>query len=383
MNTERKPFTFDRVARIFFTLLIVWGIIFIATKIKDALLPFLISWLIAYMLNPMVGFFQYKLHIRNRLISILATLLTAFILIGGIVWALIPTLSNEFDRLQILINYYQANGGFINLIPSEWSSYFQQNINPDKMISSFTSEDIGNLIKQIAPNMWMLLTNSFSLVVGFFASAIILLYLVFILLDFDRITNGFISLFPEKYQTIADQLLKDISDSMNRYFRGQALVAFLVGVLCSIGFSIISLPMGIFLGMLIGALNMVPYMQIIGLVPMALLSLLKSAETGNSFWAIFGMAIGVLAIVQIIQDTLLVPKIMGKVTGLNPAIILLSLSIWGSLMGIMGLIIGLPLTTLCLSYYKRYILREFDIKNSTSSIAENELDSSKAPSNKE
>jgi predicted PurR-regulated permease PerM len=91
---------------------------------------------------------------------------------------------------------------------------------------------------------------------------------------------------------------------------------------------------------------------------MALLSLLKSTETGENFWLIFGLSLLVLCVVQSIQDLFLTPKIMGKAMGLNPAIILLSLSIWGTLLGFVGLIVALPLTTLCLSYYKRFILME-------------------------
>jgi len=66
----------------------------------------------------------------------------------------------------------------------------------------------------------------------------------------------------------------------------------------------------------------------------------------------------VIVIVQIVQDLFLTPKIMGKMTGLNPALILLSLSVWGSLLGIVGMIIALPMTTLILSYYKRFVLND-------------------------
>lgn len=93
-----------------------------------------------------------------------------------------------------------------------------------------------------------------------------------------------------------------------------------------------------------------------------LLAILKAADTGQNFWIIIACALAVFAIVQIIQDTFLVPKIMGKITGLNPAIILLSLSIWGSLMGMLGMIIALPLTTLMLSYYQRFIINKEKIK---------------------
>jgi predicted PurR-regulated permease PerM len=155
-------------------------------------------------------------------------------------------------------------------------------------------------------------------------------------------------------------MLNDISSSMNKYFRGQALVAGIVGILYAIGFKIIDLPMGILMGVLMGFLNLVPYMQFIGLIPTAMLCLLKSAETGQGFWVIFGLCLLVMAIAQGIEDLIIIPKVMGKVTGLNPAIILLSLSIWGSALGVIGLIIALPMTTLCLSYYRRYILKEKD-----------------------
>ena len=157
---------------------------------------------------------------------------------------------------------------------------------------------------------------------------------------------------------MALRLTTDIKTSMNRYFRGQALVAFCVGILFSIGFLIIDFPLAIGLGLFIGLLNMVPYLQIIGFIPTILLALLKAADTGESFWWTLGLALVVFAVVQAIQDMILVPKIMGKITGLNPAIILLSLSIWGSLMGMLGMIIALPGTTLLLSYYQRYIRKK-------------------------
>ena len=88
---------------------------------------------------------------------------------------------------------------------------------------------------------------------------------------------------------------------------------------------------------------------------------MKSAETGQSFWRILLACFIVFVVVQGIQDLFLVPKIMGKAMGLNPAVILLSLSIWGSLLGIVGMIIALPITTLLISYYKRFILNKEEL----------------------
>jgi predicted PurR-regulated permease PerM len=177
------------------------------------------------------------------------------------------------------------------------------------------------------------------------------------MLDYERLLIGFKRMVPPKYRQKMFAVARDVKSSMNHYFRGQALVAFCVGILFCIGFLIIKLPLAIVLGLFIGLLNMVPYLQLISLVPTTLLCLVCSVSGGANFWVIWGETMAVYIIVQCIQDFILTPRIMGKVMGLNPAIILLSLSIWGSLLGFTGMIIALPLTTLLLSYYERYISR--------------------------
>jgi len=163
---------------------------------------------------------------------------------------------------------------------------------------------------------------------------------------------------PRGKRKFVGEILHDVQDGMNSYFRGQSLIAFIVGILFCIGFSIIGLPLAIPLGLLIGAFNLVPYLQTIGFVPTIVMALIKSYDTGQSVWQILLLCALVFAVVQIIQDAFLTPKIMGHVTGLNGAVILLSLSVWGCLLGFVGLIIALPLTTLLVSYYKRFVLEE-------------------------
>ena len=219
-------------------------------------------------------------------------------------------------------------------------------------------ENLLKATKQIAPQVWSFLSNTFSVLLSVTMVFLIMLYFIFILLDYEKIANGWPQLIPGKYRPFVEGLVEDVECNMNRYFRGQALIALCVGVLLAIGFKIIDFPLAVTLGLFIGVLNLIPYMQTIGIIPMLILALLRSAETGENFWIIFGLALLVLGIVQMIQDLFLTPRIMGKAMGLNPAIILLALSIWGTLLGFIGLIIALPLTTLCLSYYKRFILQD-------------------------
>lgn len=364
-----KPFTFDRVSRIVFGVLAIAGILYLLAILRNALLPFLIAWLMAYLMQPFVLFFQHKLRLKSRILSILAVLISTVLFFVAFIVLLVPSMSSEIERIVHLLNTHNSGSGYIPFVPEEWLVYIQNNMNMAELMDFLSKENILNALKQLAPRLWTLLSNTFSVLVSVTIVFIIFLYFIFILLDYEKIANGWKKLIPSNYRPFVVELADDVEQSMNRYFRGQALIAFCVGILFAVGFKIISFPLGITLGLFMGFLNLVPYLQTIGVIPMLLLTLLKSTETGENFWMILGSALLVMVIVQVIQDLFLTPRIMGKAMGLNPAIILLSLSVWGTLLGFVGLIVALPLTTLCLSYYKRFVLME---KNSKQDISTQE-----------
>lgn len=351
-----KKITFDSFIRTCFGIAFIIGILYLVDRLSGVLLPFFIAWLIAYLLYPMVKFFQYKLKFKSRILSIFCTLIVVTAVCLMTVLFFIPPMIDEFARLKELLVIYFVNNQHTAAIPTNVTEFIRENIDMHWLSSVLTEENILQTLKDALPKLWTAVTQSLNILFSLFASFIILLYLIFILLDYESIAEGWLRLVPQKYRTTVSSIAYDIQDGMNRYFRGQAFVAFCVGILFCIGFLIIDFPLAIGLGLFIGALNMVPYLQIVGFIPTLLLALLKAADTGQNFWLILLAALAVFAVVQTIQDTIIVPKVMGKITGLNPAIILLSLSIWGSLMGIIGMIIALPLTTLMLSYYQRYVI---------------------------
>ena len=353
-----KPFTFDRVMRIVFGIALIRGLVYLVTLLRNALLPFLIAWLLAYMMQPFVKFFQCKLGLRSRVLSIMALLVSMLLIITLLVVMVVPSIAAEAYKTIELLRTHDPGEGHIPFIPQAWLEYLEANVDFTQLMDYLNKDNLLKAIKQIAPQVWSFLSNTFSVLLSITIVFMILLYFIFILLDYEKIANGWPQLIPGKYRPFVEGLVEDVEYTMNRYFRGQALIALCVGVLLAIGFKIIDFPLAVTLGLFIGVLNMIPYMQTIGIIPMLILALLRSAETGENFWIIFGLALLVLGIVQMIQDLFLTPRIMGKAMGLNPAIILLSLSIWGTLLGFIGLIVALPLTTLCLSYYKRFILQD-------------------------
>ena len=354
MNT--KPYTFDRVVRMLIGLAVLAVVFMLIQRLSGVLLPFLVAWLLAYLLQPMVHFFQHKLRFKSRALSIFATLLLFFGSIMGVIWMLAPIVTAEVQKLSQLVVKYSQTLNMNSFIPVAWQHQIQNYLKHLNMVTIMKDENIMNAVKKLAPQLWDFINGSLDFILGFSVVIIVFLYLIFILLDFEKVSASMLGIIPPKYKRLTTEIILDLESGMNRYFRGQALIALIVGILFAIGFSIIGLPLAILMGVMIGILNLVPYLKVIAIVPVLTLGLLQSVETGQSYGSILIGIIIVFVVIQLLEDLLLTPRIMGKVTGLNPAVILLSLSVWGSLMGMVGLIIALPVTTLMISYYKRFVL---------------------------
>ena len=355
---ERKKITFDLFIRSVMGLVLVVGFLMLLYRLSNVLVPFFLAWLIAYLMFPMVKYFQYKLRLKYRALAILAAFLFLGVILTLATFLLLPPIISEFARVKDLIVEYFSSNETASRVPAIINQFIQENIGTTQIMKLLDKQEFQQMIREALPHVWNFFTESVSILFSIFSLLMVILYTIFILFDYETISDGWPSLVPDRYRAYCVNVMKDINEGMNKYFRGQALVAFCVGILFSIGFLIVGLPLASPLGLFIGLLNMVPYLQLIGFIPAIMLAVVKAADTGQSFWLIMLGVLAVFAVVQALQDTILTPKIMGKVMGLNSAIILLSLSIWGSLLGILGMIIALPLTTLLITYYQKYIVKD-------------------------
>lgn len=350
----RKEITFDRFIRMLIGIGILVIVYLLLKKLSTVLMPFIVAWFLAYMLNPLVNYIQLKCKVRIRWLAIVITFILLFLFLGGILWLIIPPAVEEISKVKdIIVDYIKDNH-----ISDFFTDYVMPYMNQteDGYQEYLKVEDISTFLNVVIPKLFSIISSSIDAVIGVVLFLISFIYLFYILLDYEKMSKGYIKFVPVRYRTFVKGLVNDVKNGMKAYFRGQFLVALCVGVLFSIGFLIIGFPMAIPLGLFIGMLNFVPYLQVVGFVPTVMLSLLEAYNTDSNFWSIFLPAVLVICVVQVIQDSFIVPKIMGNVTGLNGAVILLSLSVWGVLLGFVGLIIALPLTTLLISYYKRYVI---------------------------
>ena len=351
-----KEITFDKFIRWAGIVVLVLAVLYIINYLSDVLLPFFIAWFFAYLLYPVVKFIENKLHVKVRAISILLAMGAAIAIVGGVIWLIIPPMIDQFDKLgEVLTRWVHQTTHTNNLtmLIKEWLQDNQTTI--ERFLKS---KDFSDALKTTMPKVFSVVSQTATVLMSIVASMITLLYMFFILLDYETLTANWVRIFPKKNRPFWSALMKDVERELNNYIRGQGMVALCMGIMFCIGFTIIGFPMAIGLGILIGIMDLVPYLHTFALIPTAFLAMLKAADTGQNFWVVFGLAVLVFCVVQVITDMVVTPKIMGKAMGLNPAILLLSLSVWGALLGFIGLIVALPLTTLLIAYWQRYVTRE-------------------------
>jgi predicted PurR-regulated permease PerM len=361
MILDKQPYTLDRIVRIGIVVALAWGGVWLLKILSDVLIPFAAALLLAYLINPFVKRLQRK--IRRRGMAVFLALLILGLAAIAVLTVLIPLIVTQVVDMGRIVSALVTNSDLAEKVskrlpPNLWEE-IKEYISRPEVQQFFQTENFFTtakaVLQRVLPGVWGVITGTASIIIGFVGLAVIGLYLVFLLMDYGLVKERWKAMVPAQYRTPVVEFVGSFGDAMNSYFRGQASVAGIVGVVYAVGFFVIGLPMGIVLGLFIGLLNMVPYLQVIGLVPAYCFALIHALDTGRSVWLNMGLVTVVVVVAEVLQSAVLVPRIMGKATGLRPVIMLLSLSIWGKLLGFFGLLIALPMTCLLLAYYARFL----------------------------
>lgn len=428
MADTDNHYTFDRVVRMVLSAVTAILLFAILRYLSDVLLPFVAAVVLAYLLNPLVTVIERKTKRRGLAVGlalgVLALLaLTVLVAIVPLMIGQVRQFGSAVEKLREDLtssvvapatpaitppktttpaspepeeptksvagwrelidgwSQYRADAGTLprskrlsNLRDAVSGTYVGDLLN--RGIRSAESGEFDRLIldaaKRVAVGGWTVVSFAVNLVLGLTGLIVVMLYLVFLLLDYPAYAKAWTTFLPPTYRGTIVEFWEQFEIAMRRYFRGQSVVALLVGTLSAIGFTIIGLPMAVPLGLFVGLLNMVPYLQTVALVPAVFLAGIGAIEGESSFLLSVGLTFSVFVIVQMIQDFLITPRIMGEATGLRPIAILLGIFIWGKLLGFMGLLLAIPLTCLGIAYYRRFILRheaaETTITNQSGSV---------------
>ena len=366
----KRAWTIDRVMRFLFMATGLGILLWILNYLSAVLVPFFAAFLVAYIFDPLVCKIQNK--VEYRIIAVVIVLSMMILVVGGALWIFIPMVVEEVRHLGVLIQKLFSDSTWMErlsaFVPKDLWSEFKSLVSWDKVADAMQSLDFWNaaqsVVGKILPSAWGVLTKTSSLVMWLSGVGLIFMYLVFIMLDMPKLRQGVKNLFPKRYKEDASEFAQEMDRFMGNYFRAQSFVALSVGILYAIGFGAIGLPMGVAFGLFSGALNMIPYLQLTTIPLALLLAVVYALEKGMPFWEVAIIVLGIYLVVQLIQDLFLVPKIVGSSMNLPPVGILLSLSIWGKLLGFLGLIVAIPFTCLCLVYLEKIQKKADDIVES-------------------
>lgn len=355
----RRQWTLDRIMRFILTAVGAVAILALVYYLRGVLFPFFAAFLLAYIVDPIVGKLEKKF--KHRIIAVVMVLLAAALIIAGFCKFFIPLVVREVQSLGSMISKMFTDSDWSarlsNLLPANSWESIQNMISWDKLATAMQSLDFWSEVQNVAsgvlPKAWGVLSASTTVLFWFSSAAIIFMYLVFIMLDMPKLRKGVMGLIPVRFRDEASSFAAETNRFMGAYFRAQSLVALTVGILYAIGFGLVGLPMGVAFGLFSGALNMIPYMQLTTIPLALLLAIMHALNTGMPFWEVALIILAIYLVVQVIQDFFLVPHIVGKSMDLPPVGILLSLSVWGKLLGFLGLLVAIPFTCLCLVYLRK------------------------------
>ena len=206
MITEEK-ITFDRVVRWALTALIVVVVLMLMNYLGSVLLPFFVAWLLAYLVYPIVKFVQYRMHVPTRVLSIIVSLLFIIAVMGLVFYFIIPPMIEQFEKLVDVLSRYLHEKTHINNFPVAIQQWLNEN--GDNIQKFLQQKDVSEAIRGAMPKLFSVIGKTANIILSIVASLITLLYLFFILLDYEKLSSGFIKLFPKKNRPFWRELISD------------------------------------------------------------------------------------------------------------------------------------------------------------------------------
>lgn len=340
-------------------LLIILGV-FVAigkflSTFSSVIWPLAVATILTLLLKPLVQAFQRWLKI-NRIVAIIFLYSLIVLILLGISLLVVPLIVvqaiNLFESIPAIYEKVLAR---LNETAPNWLAIIESNISTENL-NKF-SDQLMTVLKNVLSASGGALKVFGQGVAGFLnwsiALAIIPVYLFFFLqFEEDAVPRlrDFIPFLKKDHQDDVLFLVREFVGMIVAFFRGQILIALIMGIMMGTGFTLAGLKSGFFIGLTLGLLNIIPYLGTILGVSIALP--LAYFQPGGG-WIVLVWVIAVMVAVQMIEGWILTPKIMGDQTGLHPVMIIFSIFFWGiALNGFLGMILAIPLSAFFVTFWR-------------------------------
>lgn len=304
-----------------------------------ALSPLITGLIIAYLLNPVVSWFEKKLHSRgfSILITYILAAASAAALVCGFVVLIIGALPKGGPglTLQLIKDYFSEALSAAENFLAEYIPQISPDLPQDAVykiqawITSFFSLD--SVINTV--------TTVSGFLVSFFIGVVASVYLLKDKAFFIRLWENFtVLILPQRIHGIANEIMDQINKVLSTFIKGALVDSIIVAFISSVALTLVRVDFAVIIGILAGILNIIPYFgPFISMIPAFFVALIS----GGPIRAVTAAA--VLFIVQQLDSNYIYPKIVGSTTGLHPLFVLLSVSISGYFWGIAGMLLAVPI----------------------------------------
>lgn len=322
--------------------LIAVAVVYLLYVLRSVTIPILIATIMAYLLDPLVD--RLEGFRMSRGTSILSLTLIAVLFIILAVLLVIPAIEGELRTAAASLPEY------LDTFKKEMAPFVERVLGKVFPRATFTIEELlregEGLVKKIPLDVWnyalktMAATfkGTLSLVISIIGVLILPLYVYYILKDFDAFKEGIVSLIPPRSRTFVVEKFSEVDEVLSAFVRGQLMICLLLAILYSIGLYIIGIDLALLIGVLSGAAFIIPYIgTIFGITVASVMALLQFHDVWHIVYVLL-----LYGGVQVVEGTLITPRIIGEKVGLHPLAIILSIIIGGELFGFLGILLAVP-----------------------------------------
>ncbi len=326
-----------RAVRLLLTAVLVVAVLVVLLRVlRAALTPLAASFVLAYLLDPVIDRFESRGLRRG--VSIVGLLVVFGAGAAALLFFVLPRLITEVSSLAA------ALPGYLETFSQTWIPRFETRFGVTlpasftEVVDKVRSGEIPLPLDSLASvlrNTLTYLTGTMASLVGLLMVPILTFYA---LVDFDHIVARAAGLVPPRYRPYVHDKAVLINGLVSSFLRGQLIISLILGVLYAVGFSVIGIDLAVSIGLIAGALSIIPYVgSAFALVSGLALALLKFGPDSHMLWIA-----GWYAVVQTLEGLVITPRVQGESIGLHPAVIIVALLIGGDLFGLLGLLIAVP-----------------------------------------
>ena len=344
IDSKKKQKRFNLIFDIGIALFLFIVFLLVRPSLMGMITPFVYALVVAFLLNPAVSFFEKRG--LNRILSIVIVFLLIAAIMTGIIMSFVPRLAQDVSVLaqdipsvvkfveQFIADFREGNLAFM-------PDFIFEFVDIDEELAN-----IGNLVRNSLDNLYSALIASTGTLLNLILTPIITFYY---LKDKDKILKFIMGLISLRFHYEVRAAARDIKKVLGGFIRGQLIVAAFVGILTGVGCLVIGVPHALTIGLVAGVTNIIPYFGpwIGGIMPVVL-ALMNQPIL--ALWVIIW-----IVIVQQVESSFISPQVMAHSVGLHPLLVIFSVLFFGSLFGITGMILGVPITA-SVKVLARYVL---------------------------